>query len=76
VPSVSKPITAQEALDILASALSYCQQAGLRVNAGNAEGQLVIAIDGARIDAEKEPARLLVVEAVAVPSKQVPPIAS
>lgn len=77
--SISKPITAQEALDILASALSYCQQAGLKVNAGNAEGQLVIAIDGAQMDTERTPARLLVVEPLPVkdmPAKQVPAIAS
>lgn len=44
-------ITAQEALDILASAVSYCQQAGLTVRAGN-RPQLTVAIDGAHLTAD------------------------
>jgi hypothetical protein len=31
------PITAQDALDMLASAVSYCQQAGLKVGAANGD---------------------------------------
>jgi hypothetical protein len=35
-----------EALDILSSALRYCQQAGLVVQAGNANGGVTIILEG------------------------------
>lgn len=44
------PITPQEAIEILTSAVSYCQQAGLTVKAGNADGNLALVIEGAHVD--------------------------
>jgi hypothetical protein len=42
------PITAQDALDMLASAVSYCQQAGLKVGAANGDnGTLGLFISNA-----------------------------
>ncbi len=38
-----------EALEILASAVGYCQQAGLTVQTGDVDGKLVIVISDARI---------------------------
>ena len=35
-----------ETLDMLASAVGYMQRAGLHISAGNANGRLVLAIDG------------------------------
>ena len=46
----TQTITPQEAIEILASAVSYCQQAGLTVKAGNAEGNLALVIEGAYVD--------------------------
>lgn len=40
-------ITANEALELLASAVNYCQQAGLRVRVANGESGLLLAIAGA-----------------------------
>ncbi len=43
-----KPITAQDALTMLESAVSYCQSAGLKVNAANGDnGTLGLFIPGA-----------------------------
>ena len=39
-----------EALEILASALHYCQQAGLVVRAGNANGGATIILEGVTIN--------------------------
>jgi len=36
-------------LEILASAVSYCQQSGLTVRAGNVDGKLALVIDGAHV---------------------------
>lgn len=41
-------ITAPEALQLLESAVSYCQQAGLGVNAANEQGALCLFIPRAR----------------------------
>lgn len=41
-------ITAPEALQLLESAVSYCQQAGLQVNASNEEGALALFIPRAQ----------------------------
>jgi hypothetical protein len=46
--SADKQLTAQEALSILASAIDYCQKAGLVVRAGNVPN-LVLSIDGALV---------------------------
>lgn len=52
-----KPIDKQTALEILESAIAYCQQAGFLVSAGNVAGKsarepetLTIHIAGARLD--------------------------
>ena len=42
----AKPITKEEAVAILASALSYCQQAGLPVMAHLDAGALVLTLPG------------------------------
>lgn len=42
------PLTPVEALDMLHSALWYCQQAGLRVAAGNRAGVLTLQVNGAQ----------------------------
>lgn len=39
-----QPATPTEAMEILASTLLLCQQAGLKVASGNIKGKLVIAI--------------------------------
>lgn len=50
VPAADVPaILPAEALEILTSALQYCQQAGLSVQARNHDGRLVLAIGGARL---------------------------
>lgn len=41
------PLLPSEALDMLKSALWYCQQAGLRVAAGNRAGVLTVQVNGA-----------------------------
>jgi len=45
---VKKPVAIGpgEALEILASALHYCQQAGLVVRVGNANGGVTIILEG------------------------------
>ncbi len=43
-------LTAEEALALLTSALQYCQAAGLRVQAANHDGRLVLGILGAKLD--------------------------
>lgn len=46
----AKPnISPGEALEILASAVGYCQQAGLTVKAGDVNGKLVIVISDAHV---------------------------
>jgi hypothetical protein len=45
---VTAPVTAQHALEMLASAVSYCQQAGMLVRMGNTPN-LVLSVDGAVI---------------------------
>lgn len=40
----------QEALELLASAINYCQQAGLLVQAGNIDGKLALTVEGAHVD--------------------------
>ena len=45
--SVGEPLTAQEALQILQSAIGYCQQAGLAVQAANSGTGLTLTIPGA-----------------------------
>ena len=45
LPALSKADT----LEMLASAINYCRQAGFRVRAGNTRGMLAIAIDGAAV---------------------------
>jgi len=46
-------LTPAEALDMLASAVNYCQSAGLRVKAGNVSPLgLVLAFSGARMSAD------------------------
>lgn len=42
-----KPLSPVEALDMLHSALWYCQQAGLKVAAGNRAGVLTLQVNGA-----------------------------
>lgn len=46
-----RPVTAAEALQILFSAVGYVRQAGLKVQAGNVGGRLVLAIGGAQVSA-------------------------
>ena len=43
------PLSQGEALDMLKSALWYCQQAGLKVAAGNREGVLTVQVNGAQV---------------------------
>lgn len=45
--STGEPLTAQEALQILQSAIGYCQQAGLTVQAANSGTGLMLTIPGA-----------------------------
>lgn len=45
--SGAQPITAEEALQILQSAIGYCQQAGLKVQAANSGTGLTLTIPGA-----------------------------
>jgi hypothetical protein len=45
--NAGEPLTAQEALQILQSAIGYCQQAGLAVQAANSGTDLVLTIPGA-----------------------------
>lgn len=47
----------QEALEILYSAVSYCQRAGLSVQAGNFEGRLALVITGASLEQKGESVR-------------------
>lgn len=61
------PITPQEAIEILASAVSYCQQAGLTVKAGNADGNLALVIEGAHVE-NTGPVTCLVVGMLRVPT--------
>jgi len=42
-------LTAQDALQILYSAVCYVMQAGLRVHAGNVDGKLVLTVTGAQV---------------------------
>ncbi len=42
-----EPLSPAEALDMLKSALTYCQQAGLKVAAGNRAGVLTLQVNGA-----------------------------
>jgi len=46
--SVGEPLTAHEALQILQSAIGYCQQAGLAVQAANSGTDLILTIPGAQ----------------------------
>lgn len=49
-PGAAKPaIGPAEAVEILQSALGYCQQAGLMVRAGNANGGITIIVPGVTI---------------------------
>jgi len=52
-------ITPEEALEILASAINYCRQAGMLVQAGNVNGKLALTIDGAYIDRAGKEARFV-----------------
>lgn len=45
--NVGEPITTAEALQILQSAIGYCQQAGLVVKAANRKAGLTLTIPGA-----------------------------
>jgi hypothetical protein len=56
----TQAITPREAIEILASAVSYCQQAGLTVKAGNADGNLALVIEGAYVDNTGPVTRLVI----------------
>ena len=43
-------LTQQDAIEMLASAINYCQQAGLTVKAGNLDGKLALLVEGAAAD--------------------------
>lgn len=43
---IEKPITKDEAAQILLSAVSYCQKSGVRVLARSVQGKLVLFFDG------------------------------
>jgi len=43
-------ITQQDAIEMLASAINYCQQTGLKVKAGNLDGKLALLVEGAAVD--------------------------
>ncbi len=58
-----QPITAGEALEILQSALSYCQRAGLTVNYSNTAHGLTLYLPCAAVMFENDAARLVVGEA-------------
>ena len=45
----AKPITKEEAVSILASALSYCQLAGLAVMAQHTDGALLLTLPGVTV---------------------------
>ncbi len=68
------PIGKAEALELLASAVSYCQSAGLTVRAGNVGGALTLAIDGAALAGD--PARFELSEAGDVASRHGRPLAT
>jgi hypothetical protein len=40
------PITKAEAVELLSSALRYCQKAGIKVSAGNVSDGIVLRLDG------------------------------
>lgn len=44
-----KPVTKSEALEILASAVSYCQQSGLKVRYANHDAGLALVVEGATV---------------------------
>jgi hypothetical protein len=54
---IPQPITAAEALEMLQSAVNYCQSAGLTIRAGNVPN-LVLSIDGAMMDGDPPRFRL------------------
>lgn len=49
-----------EALQLLASAVNYCQQSGLAVNAGNVGGRLAIMIEGATLERMGDAVRFVI----------------
>jgi len=56
-------LTPADALDMLASAINYCQQAGLKVRAGNTEnGMLAIVVEGAAVASTDGVTRITVAE--------------
>jgi hypothetical protein len=57
------PITAGEALQLLESAIGYCQQAGLTIHAGNVPN-LVLSVEGAVMEGDPATgARFVIAEA-------------
>ncbi len=66
------PVTAAEALQLLESAVNYCQQAGLAIRAGNVPN-LCLSIDGAIM--EGDPPRFVLTDSstdVAIPQVRTP----
>ena len=51
----AKPITPEEAIQLLSSALSYCQQAGLTIRAGNDGNTLHLVLPGVNYDITQTP---------------------
>lgn len=56
-----KPVTKAEALEILASAVSYCQQSGLKVKYANRDASLVLSVDGATAQVGEAGTRFIVI---------------
>jgi hypothetical protein len=56
----AQPIGAAQALQILFSAVGYVMRSGLRCQAGNIDGRLVLYITGARVEYAGDKAQFLV----------------
>lgn len=56
----TSPITKSEALEILASAVSYCQQSGLKVRYSNYDNGLALVVEGASVQVADTGTRFVV----------------
>lgn len=61
----ASPVTKSEALELLASAVHYCQQSGLKVKYANRDASLVLSVDGATAQVGDAGTRFVLVASIA-----------
>lgn len=61
------PLEKSEALDMLASAIAYCRQAGLKVSGGNTARGLTLLIEGAQVATDNGATRFILSGGNSVP---------